>query len=233
MTLIVLDHRTVSRLARQCADGFDNDGDGATDCDDTDCAQILAVRLATFRCDCTDGIDNDGNGQTDCDDQLCTFLDPACTGGGGGTPEQDCTNGADDDGDGAVDCDDSDCSSDAACIIMGAEICDDDGDNDGDGDIDCADSDCAGNPCCDTSNPLVDFSECDCTDGFDNADNVIDCDDISVSYLTLLVPVVVGHEVDCVNISDDDGDGLLIVMIRLCSRSCMFNRWDRDLFGWW
>ena len=115
-------------------------------------------------------------------------LDPACTGGGSGTPEQDCTNGTDDDGDGAVDCDDSDCSSDAACIIMGAEICDDDGDNDGDGDIDCADADCVGNPCCDTSNPLVDFSECDCTDGFDNnADNVIDCDD---TFCQLFDPVL-------------------------------------------
>ena len=64
---------------------------GTVDCDDSRLrAELLLYdwEVHAVECDCTDGIDNDGNGQTDCDDQLCTFLDPACTGGGSGTPNK-------------------------------------------------------------------------------------------------------------------------------------------------
>ena len=87
-----------------CGNGWDDDADGDTDCDDADCA-------ATAACDavprelCDNGRDDDGDGAIDCAATDC----PAC-------PEL-CDNGADDDGDGAVDCDDDDCADSAACKV--------------------------------------------------------------------------------------------------------------------
>ena len=56
----------------------------------------------------------------------------------------------------------------------------------------------------------MDFTECDCTDGFDNnADGVVDCAD---QFCALFDPACTGGgatEVDCVNLQDDDGDGLI------------------------
>ncbi len=60
-----------------CADGFDNDGDGATDCDDTEC---FGQTGCTTELNCSDGNDNDGDTLVDCDDDDCaTFI--ACLGG--------------------------------------------------------------------------------------------------------------------------------------------------------
>jgi hypothetical protein len=54
-------------METDCAEGNDNDGDGATDCADADCATDPAcVETA-----CTDGSDNDGDSATDCDDSDC------------------------------------------------------------------------------------------------------------------------------------------------------------------
>ena len=59
-----------------CGNGEDDDEDGDTDCDDTDCADDV-------RCipegDCADGVDNDQDGDTDCDDSDCA-ADAACLG---------------------------------------------------------------------------------------------------------------------------------------------------------
>ena len=61
--------------AEICNDGIDNDGDGDTDCADSDCAGDPACAPAAEICN--DGIDNDGDGDTDCADSDCAG-DPAC-----------------------------------------------------------------------------------------------------------------------------------------------------------
>jgi len=114
--------------AENCANGVDDDGDGAIDCADPDCASDPAC-LAE---DCSNGVDDDGDGAIDCADPDCAS-DPACL-------AEDCANGVDDDGDGAIDCADPDCASDPACL---AEDCSNGVDDDGDGATDCADPDCA------------------------------------------------------------------------------------------
>jgi hypothetical protein len=152
-----------------CGNGLDDDGDGAADCDDSDCDGSCRENCTDMRdndgdgkidcidedcnvpeCpeDCGDGRDNDGDGSADCSDADC--VDPTC--------DELCTDGRDNDGDGAVDCDDSDC--DGSC----PEDCADGRDNDGDGLVDCDDPACS------------DFCPEDCTDFVDNdADNLVDC----------------------------------------------------------
>jgi len=60
--------------AEVCDDGVDNDLDGLTDCDDSDCDFDLACAEPEV---CDDGIDNDLDGLTDCADSDCD-LDAAC-----------------------------------------------------------------------------------------------------------------------------------------------------------
>jgi hypothetical protein len=55
-----------------CTDGVDNDGDGSTDCADTDCIIAPICNPETV---CDDGIDNDSDGLTDCDDLDCMGVD--------------------------------------------------------------------------------------------------------------------------------------------------------------
>ncbi|PKN44266.1 MAG: hypothetical protein CVU59_12090 [Deltaproteobacteria bacterium HGW-Deltaproteobacteria-17] len=57
-----------------CDNAIDDDGDGTTDCADTDCATALECNLEI----CDNGIDDNGDGAVDCDDEDCTeFAD--CT----------------------------------------------------------------------------------------------------------------------------------------------------------
>lgn len=86
-----------------CSNGVDDDSDGATDCDDSECAH-LELCLG-----CTDGIDNDDNDRTDCADSSCSGLE-VCQGPGA------CADDADNDGDGLADCMDSDCAGSGDCI---------------------------------------------------------------------------------------------------------------------
>ena len=59
------------------SDLLDNDGDGYTDCDDSDCASDgFCSGSAPFE-DCDDGFDNDGDTLADCDDSDCA-ADAAC-----------------------------------------------------------------------------------------------------------------------------------------------------------
>lgn len=63
-----------------CADGRDEDDDGDTDCDDTDCrgdADCDETAAPTHETDCGDGEDEDDDGDTDCDDDDCVG-DDAC-----------------------------------------------------------------------------------------------------------------------------------------------------------
>ena len=53
-----------------CDNGEDDDGDGLTDCEDTDCAEVANCQPAIEICD--NGIDDDGDGNADCDDDDCS-----------------------------------------------------------------------------------------------------------------------------------------------------------------
>ncbi|MFP6738244.1 MAG: hypothetical protein VCD34_05840, partial [Planctomycetota bacterium] len=51
-----------------CTNGIDDDRDGSTDCDDDDCADVVACIPAEI---CDNGIDDDRDGRADCDDTDC------------------------------------------------------------------------------------------------------------------------------------------------------------------
>ena len=91
-------------VEQDCDDGLDDDRDGLTDCDDSDCATALACATE----DCDNGLDDDGDGKTDCADSDCATW-PACL------PPENCGNGLDDDDDGKTDCADLDCTGSASC----------------------------------------------------------------------------------------------------------------------
>ncbi len=213
----------------QCANFIDDDGDGAVDCLDTDCAGHADCGGGAEVCGNT--IDDDGDGAIDCDDSDCA-TDPACD---TTTEPEICGNTIDDDGDGATDCDDSDCADDPLCDgTPGPEICDNGSDDDGDGSIDCDDSDCARHSSCedpgdeedcdngtdDDGDEAVDCDDLDCIDdpacddtpgpeicdnGTDDDDDLVDCDDDDCARHPDCVPAV---EV-CDNEIDDDGDDLV------------------------
>lgn len=146
-----------------CMDYTDNDGDGNTDCDDSDCSGTYF---------CNGGPSTGYCGDNECDlgeDRSCP---EDCGGGGGG--EIDCSDGTDNDGDYYTDCMDSDCagmncydpySGWGICAYDGyygygecstgsptEQNCSDGTDNDGDFFTDCMDYDCNGMSCYDGSN---------------------------------------------------------------------------------
>ena len=51
--------------AEDCGNGWDDDADGDTDCDDTDCAGTAGCDAAPAEI-CDNGVDDDGDGATDC-----------------------------------------------------------------------------------------------------------------------------------------------------------------------
>ena len=75
---------------RECFDGKDNDGDGTSDCNDSDCQRDPRIRQRCQRMkayeerhdgkshesgkQCFDGIDNDGDGEKDCEDPDCQIM---------------------------------------------------------------------------------------------------------------------------------------------------------------
>ncbi|MCA9650582.1 MAG: pre-peptidase C-terminal domain-containing protein [Myxococcales bacterium] len=67
-----------------CDNGLDDDGDGITDCADSDCAADPSCAPDPEICD--NGIDDDGDGDADCSDSDCTG-DPVCAPGPGGWTE--------------------------------------------------------------------------------------------------------------------------------------------------
>ena len=173
-----------------CADGVDNDEDGAIDCADSDCADD-PICAATAE-NCVNGADDDGDGAIDCDDSDCAEH-PTCV-----ASEDICDDGLDNDEDGVTDCDDSDCDGDPACAEPVEDICDDELDNDEDGDIDCDDTDCIDDPFC---IPPVEI----CDNGADDDDDGdIDCEDSDCAD----DPICIVGDEDCTNGEDDDEDGL-------------------------
>ncbi len=71
------DIEIVSVPPEDCTDDTDNDFDGDTDCDDSDCASTpLCNEFANGATACTDGLDNDNDGSVDCADIDCKLGDP-------------------------------------------------------------------------------------------------------------------------------------------------------------
>jgi hypothetical protein len=102
----------------KCDNKIDDDNDGKTDCDDSDCAAVLPCSATpTTETNCADKIDNDKDGKIDCLDTDCA-KDLACA----PTPtgETNCTDKVDNDKDGKVDCADSDCAGKTGCVCQGS-----------------------------------------------------------------------------------------------------------------
>jgi len=98
-------------IESSCADGFDNDCDGAVDCLDTDCrATLLAAGKAC-----------DGSGNTCSIGGTCTV----CSGNGGPpeAPETTCSDSRDNDCDGRTDCADDQCANQACNALVPAQRC--------------------------------------------------------------------------------------------------------------
>ena len=119
-----------------CEDGFDEDVDGLTDCDDVDdCA--MHPTCIVVEVDCGDGADENGDGAVDCEDtdcvsaSECVVPDPRCGDGARGEGEA-CDDGNASNEDACL----NDCT-EAACgdgfVRAGIEGCDDANDLDGDG----------------------------------------------------------------------------------------------------
>lgn len=101
----------------ECENRFDDNGNGAVDCEDTECSGRFGCPVEV----CGDGVDNDSNGMTDCEDFACMSNYPSCTGGCLIHENQyfgNCDNNADDDCDGLTDHDDPDCDSDPAIMLV-------------------------------------------------------------------------------------------------------------------
>ncbi|HAN31308.1 MAG TPA: hypothetical protein DCQ06_06880 [Myxococcales bacterium] len=190
----------------RCKDGYDNDGNGYTDCGDFSCSKSSNPDVVAYCADqsevgpdkCKDGIDNDGNGYTDCNDFSCNkSTDQAvidvCNGAKEDTLEK-CKDGIDNDGNGFLDCADFSCSeNDDPAVVTYCdekaentlEKCQDGVDNDGNGYMDCND-----NACSKSNNfkiyeycaSLQESSEAKCTNGIDDdKDGYPDCNDYSCS----------------------------------------------------
>jgi hypothetical protein len=169
---------------RQCFDGKDNDHDGKSDCEDSDCQIYGRCRRAggheTGRM-CFDHKDNDHDGKADCDDSDCQ-KDPRARWHCRRTEKgRQCFDGIDNDHDGKSDCDDSDCQRYGKCRRVGGKetgrMCFDHKDNDHDGKTDCDDSDCLKDPRALWRCKRTETGR-ECFDGKDNdKDGKTDCDD--------------------------------------------------------
>ncbi|MEN8183526.1 MAG: hypothetical protein ABFS46_13440 [Myxococcota bacterium] len=87
-----------------CDDGFDNDGDGFVDTDDSGCSgqEDDSERDASVACD--DGLDNDGDGRVDYSPEIGVG-DPGCVLPAAPSESPECQDGIDNQGDGTIDYD--------------------------------------------------------------------------------------------------------------------------------
>ena len=94
-----------------CDSAVDEDCDGDTDCDDSDCTGTTAC--PSTESDCSDGNDDDSDGLVDCEDGDCAG-DAACE-------ESVCDDSIDNDNDGLTDCADDECLGDPSCPAVVAK----------------------------------------------------------------------------------------------------------------
>jgi hypothetical protein len=90
--------------AEPCANGVDDDWDGAVDLADLGCSDEVDASERTALWACDDGLDNDGDGLAD------AGFDPGCPRGASMPENPACDDGLDNDGDGFVDFADPQCS---------------------------------------------------------------------------------------------------------------------------
>ncbi|MAA77661.1 MAG: hypothetical protein CL916_00255 [Deltaproteobacteria bacterium] len=196
----------------ECGDGIDNDNDGVTDCQDTDCTGAPVC------------VDNDNDGYSavdDCNDyndsinpgaseisddgidQDCDGQDETTNsngGGGNGNPTtEDCSNGIDDDQNGMTDCDDYMCILEPVCM----EDCSNGIDDNGNGMTDCDDYMCILDPACSGSSNGTDAD----SDGYDSiASGGNDCDDSDYYTYPGAGYLEINYN-DCMTDADFDGYG--------------------------
>ncbi len=202
------------KIVYECSDGADNDGDGAVDTKDIDCARTFDATESGSATECNDGVDNDGDGGVD-------YL------GGGGKPadlscissqikkESDgtprlCQNKKDDDGDGLIDATDPGCSDPQDNQENdGTTHCQDGIDNDGDGAVDSLDPGCfdAKGKYQKIMNSEGADKKPECSDGLDNdGDGRIDWQG-DFNCTGALDNQEAGPLPLCANTKDDDKDG--------------------------
>ena len=99
-----------------CGNGVDDDGNGATDCDDPVCARADGCEPEN----CSNNIDDNHNGKIDCADPYCR-TDTTCNFGVVLTDIETCDNKIDDNMDGFIDCGDPQCRSTDYCILKANE----------------------------------------------------------------------------------------------------------------
>ena len=199
-----------------CSDGWDNDGDGLIDLEDSGCASANDDSEVPHdtNCsspndpserdpECSDGIDNDG-------DAVIDLSDPGCAGNPLNDDESaattQCQDNIDNDGDGAKDLEDYSCLGDNTKNDEAnpPSECQDGVDNDGDRLIDQADPACSNNP--QHNNEWSATTQCQ--DGIDNdSDGATDLNDYSCQGLPTndneALPLA-----ECQDTVDNDRDGL-------------------------
>ncbi len=208
--------KTKDKVVYECADGVDNDGDGAVDLKDLNCVNVYDASESGTPTECNDGIDNDGDGGVDYNGAGGKPADLSCAGSSQTKKEtngaqRQCQDKSDNDGDGLIDMADPGCSDPQDhSEVDGTTQCQDGLDNDGDGVSDSKDPGCfdAKGKYVKTGNSEAGASP-QCSDGIDNdGDGRIDwkedahCADAADNDER-------GPAAACANGKDDDKDGLI------------------------
>lgn len=187
----------------QCADGIDNDGDGAADFpNDFSCSSALDNDEGNPRSQCQDGADNDGDGLSDQQDPGCSSNQD----NNEGDKTSQCQDGIDNDGDGATDFpNDFSCSSRTDNDETNPKSqCQDGVDNDNDGLSDLNDPGCQN-----TQGNNEGSATAQCQDGIDNDGDGATDFPADFSCTSRTDNDETNAKAQCQDGIDNDGDGLM------------------------